>query len=84
MQNLNERENEIISDLGHAMKFKFRLHKTKGSWERKDHKQLLTELKREIEELEKAPDKESLILEAADCANYLAMIVDLAHRQGLK
>jgi len=84
MDSLTKREDEIISDLAVAMKFKFRLHKNKGSWERKDHSQLLKELQREITELIKAPDKESIVLEAADCANYLAMIIDLAHRRGIK
>lgn len=82
--NLNEREEVIISDLASAQKFKFMVHRNKGDWAAKSLPTLQTELEREVGELlealkvfgETRGNKESVISECADVANYLAMIIE--------
>ncbi len=73
---LSQKEDEVIADLGAAMKFKFMIHRQKGGWQHKALPLLMTELKREVAELEAAQGKEHIISECADIANYCAMIVD--------
>ena len=81
---LSENEDRVIADLGIAQKFKFMVHRNKGGWDAKPIEQLVSEMKREVEELEDAlkngASKESCITEAADVANYSAMIVDKLKR----
>ena len=76
---LSDHEDSIIADLGVAMKFKFSVHRSKGGWSHKSASILMEELKREVVELEEAlasGKKEAVISEAADVANYLAMIIE--------
>ena len=76
---LSIHEDEIIADLAVAQKFKFSVHRNKGGWSYKTRHVLLTELKREVVELEEAlalGNKEAIISEAADIANYLAMLIE--------
>ncbi len=76
---LSQHEDEVIADLAVAQKFKFSVHRGKGGWSHKTKQTLLTELKREVVELEEAlgsGNKEAVISEAADVANYLAMIIE--------
>ena len=80
----SEHEEAIIDDLGTAQKFKFMVHRQKGSWDAKSLDTLITELGREMIELKEelndfrdgkgSPEK--IISECADAANYLAMIVE--------
>jgi len=77
--NLSQHEDEVIADLAVAQKFKFSVHRGKGGWHHKTKQVLLAELKREVIELEEAlasDNKEAVISEAADVANYLAMIIE--------
>ena len=81
---MSRAEDVIINDLSDAMKFKFMVHRDKGDWMHKSQEQLFAELQREIIELKEAPNKEAVISECADIANYCAMIIDLAKRKGIK
>lgn len=77
---MKRREDQIIADLGVAMKFKLMRHRSKGGWKHKSKDTLLKELKREVGELEEAivagKNPEHIISEAADVANYLAFIIE--------
>jgi len=69
-----------------AMKYKLYVHSNKGSFDWKTSHQLISQLKAEVAELEEAlatGDKERIISEAADVANYAFFIADKAVR-GLK
>ena len=77
---MKRREDQIIDDLGVAMKYKLMRHRSKGDWAHKDLTVLLRELKREVVELEEeilsGKKPEMIISEAADVANYAAFIIE--------
>jgi NTP pyrophosphatase (non-canonical NTP hydrolase) len=66
------------------MELKLRENDYKGGWDKCEHSWLLSRLKQEVTELEKAlnqvDNQENVIREAADVANFALMIADLAGR----
>lgn len=74
-------ETETLDLLRQAQEFKFMVHRSKGGWEAKPMEALVEELKIEVDELCDAisnNDKTDIITEAADIANYCAMIIEKA------
>jgi hypothetical protein len=80
MDILSQMENDILEDALVSAKFKFMLHRRKGGWRHKDKDVLMTELKREVKELQEAKSKEAIISECGDIINYAAMLIDNVKR----
>ncbi len=74
------RVGEALDALKQAGQFKMMVHSGKGDWDHKSKEVLLRELKREVEELEEAitsgKNKEAIVSEIADIANYAAMLLE--------
>jgi len=86
---LEAQEDYAIRTLATAMKFKFTVHRYKGGWKHKSNKVLVKEMYREVAELEQAISKdelnrEAVIAECADIANYCAMLIDNLQAGGSK
>jgi hypothetical protein len=78
---LEAKEDYAIRTLNVAMKFKFTVHRNKGGWKHKTDQVLVDEMFREVKELSEAVkadevNREHIISECADVANYCAMLID--------
>lgn len=66
-----------IKNFTKAMEYKLYVHSNKGKFEWKDDEMLMKQLKAEVKELEEAlktGNKEKILSEAADVANYAFFI----------
>lgn len=85
-------ERRIVAQLGEAMLAKLAQRREHGEWSESKPLDLLDCVESEFGELERAllhatgrmtpENRDAVIAEAADVANYLAMLVDVLSREG--